>query len=99
MDLAVALGHQAEDSDHQDLFHLSQEDGVLDPEAHLQDGILVGDLRWEDQEDPGGQDLDQWVQVDLVGLETGDLLMEDLGVQEVGIRAERVVSRDTRRRS
>ena len=71
----------------------------MDPEAHLQDGILVGDLRWEDQEDPGGQDLDQWVQVDLVGLETGDLLMEDLGVQEVGIRAERVVSRDTRRRS
>ena len=71
----------------------------MDPEAHLQDGILVGDLRWEDREDPGGQDLDQWVQVDLVGLETGDLLMEDLGVQEVGIRAERVVSRDTRRRS
>ena len=41
----------------------------MDPEAHLQDGILVGDLRWEDREDPGGQDLDQWVQVDLVGLE------------------------------
>ena len=70
----------------------------MDPEAHLQDGILVGDLRWEDREDPGGQDLDQWVQVDLVGLETGDLLMEDLevqGVQEVGIRVERVESRDT----
>ena len=73
----------------------------MDPEAHLQAGILVGDLRWEDREDPGGQDLDQWVLVDLVGQETGDLLTEDLEVQEVqedGIRVERVVSRATLRR-
>ena len=79
----------------------------MDPEVHLQAGTLVGDHPWGDREGLGDQDLDQWVQGDQGGRETGDLLTGGLdpgvqevqGVQEAGIRA-RVVSRvrDTLRR-
>ena len=83
----------------------SQGGVVLDPGAHPLAGILVGDLPWEDLEDPGDQDPDQWVQGGLEGQGIGVRLMEDLEVQgvqegqEVGIRAEREVSKVTLRRS
>ena len=70
----------------QDPFLRSQGGVGLDPGAHPLAGILVGDLPWEDLEDPGDQDPDQWVQGDLEGQGIGVRLTGDLevqGVQEV----------------